>query len=93
DPLSYGRDSLGSTSIDNYAIFAGGFNYMCLETSSVDVYDDNLIRTSSVDLELSEARFSIAATSVGNYALFAGGYGSQTETGYKKDVVDVYQIL
>ena len=62
------RGCLSATTLENYAIFAGGSGGGA--SNVVDVYDDNLVRT---NYQLSAKRYFLAATSVGEYALFGGG--------------------
>ena len=66
------RAGLAATSVNNLALFAGGFNNGEL-SSKVDIYDSktNLWYTAT----LSEGRYEMAATTVGNLALFSGGWG------------------
>lgn len=68
-PLSQGRSHLASSTVGNYAVFAGG--YGSDSSSVVDAYNTNLTRT--VPTALSVARGDIAATAIGSYVLLAGG--------------------
>ena len=66
-----------ATSVGNYALFG--------DSSTVDAYNSNLVR--STPTALSQGRANFAAASVGNYALFGGGYaGSYYST------VDAYEF-
>ena len=87
--LSFARSAIATT-VNGYAIFAGGYCNMTgvyAYQNIVDAYDESLTRTTPT--ELSVARDSLAATTVGNYALFGGG-----QTGYQaySDAVDVYTV-
>lgn len=73
-PLSQARDSMGATTVGNYALFGGG-NYNGYK-NVVDAYDASLTRT--IPTPLSVARSFAAATTVGNYALFGGGGTNDT---------------
>lgn len=73
-PLSQARDSMGATTVGNYALFGGG-NYNGYK-NVVDAYDASLTRT--IPTPLSVARSFAAATTVGNYALFGGGGSNDT---------------
>ena len=72
--LSEVKFQLGSASVGNYALFAGG-NY---GLDSVDAYDTNLTKT--IPTALSTGRGNIGSASIGNYALFAGGQNSYLAT-------------
>ena len=73
--LSKARYGIGASTIDHYALFAGGFGaYVSPATSvfdTVDTYDSSLVKGTAG--KLSEARGGCATASVGDYALFAGG--------------------
>lgn len=75
---------MATTTINNYALFGGGYGNYSGSTStaqsSVYSYDSSLTKSSITSLSV--ARYDLAATTVGDYALFAGGSGSS--------VVDVY---
>ena len=75
--LTQARNSLASTTVGDYALFAGGAygNYDATYSSVVDAYNKSLTR--STPSVLSEVRMHLSATSVGNYAIFAGGYNTQ----------------
>ena len=77
--LQRGRNSLAGTSNKNYAIFAGGAydTSSNSETSVIDAYDENLVRTNGPNIYMEEY---YAAASVGDYAFFGGGWaGSVSE--------------
>lgn len=61
--LRSGLGSAASASVGNYLLIPGG-------SSSIDVYDINLTRTSS---SLSMMKSSVIGASISNYALFASG--------------------
>lgn len=86
--LSVAREYMGSTTIGNYALFAGGYNGSY--SAVVDAYDATLTRKNVTNL--STARSRLAGTTVGNYALFAGGRKGDYEVSVDatSDAVDVY---
>lgn len=57
---------------------------------TVDVYDENLVR--STPTELSVARSHLTATKLGNYVLFAGGE-SRDQNSYKDYFYDVVDLI
>lgn len=74
DSLAGTKKNLAGTTINKFALFAGGSgagngNY---SYSTVEYYNNFLVK-GSLD-SLSEARYWLSAATVGNYALFAGGY-------------------
>lgn len=86
--LSTARYALASTSINGYAIFAGGqtetgSNYV---SDVVDAYDTTLTICSLP--KLSVARRRLAGATAGASAIFAGGYGNYAS----KDDVDAYKL-
>lgn len=68
--LSRARCSFHGTTLDNHALFAGGF-YPNSSTNAVDIYDQNLVRSTAA---LAESRDSAPMATVGQYAIAAGGY-------------------
>ena len=67
--MSEARCFLNATTVENYALFGGGYYGPC---STVDAYNSSLTRSTIIDLSV--ARRGLAATTVGSYALFGGGY-------------------
>lgn len=65
----YNGKSAGT--IGNYALFAGGVDSSFNYTSTVDVYDSTLTKTTSSSLSIGRCYLSEAV--VGKYVLFAGG--------------------
>lgn len=66
-----------STTVSNYALFAGGKKSSSAPYSNeVIAYSTSLARTTPTPL--SQARVLSAATTVGNYALIGGGAGNNT---------------
>jgi len=84
--LSSARGWLAGTTLDDYALFAGGGNGRPYR-STLDIYDEGTGQWSTDSL--SAARHSPVATSVGNYALFAGGFDN---TANASNVVDIYSV-
>lgn len=85
--LSTARYSLASTSINGYAIFAGGqTGGSNSESDVVDAYDTTLAICSLP--KLSVARRELAGATAGASAIFAGGFGAFSG----KDDVDAYKI-
>jgi len=68
DQLSSARYYLAATSVDNKALFAGGFYY----SERVDVYDVETDTWSTDTLPLGPGGTTVATT-VGNKALFHSG--------------------
>ena len=64
--------SMGATTVGDYALFGGGYNNDNSALAYVTGYDSSLTRNTSVDA-FNQARCHLAATTVGNYALFGGG--------------------
>lgn len=76
-----------ATSVNDYALFAGGEYYLGTSGSIyaddlISVYDESLTRTNSIKLK--SARRSAEAVSMEGYALFAGGYGILSSGGYSE---------
>lgn len=89
-PLGTRSGKSEATSIEEYALFAGGFLVSGGSTtflSDVTAYNKSLTRILPTDL--SAARYSLAATSIGGHALFAGGMNS-THGDPGLSVVDAY---
>ena len=89
--LSKARLYMSSTTVGNYALFAGGtFVYVNSNFNTVDAYNSSLVRVAATALSVS--RNGILSTTVGNYALFGGGYGNNGPDSQNRifDVVDVY---
>ena len=85
--LSVARMRFASVSLKGFVIFAGGMTGSSSYSSTVDAYDEDLIKVDTSTMALSVARCYLAGADIGNYALFAGGY-----TGSNSKVVDVYQV-
>ena len=84
--LSVSRGNLATTTVDNFALFGGGYDDRGNSYySPVDAYDTSLTRTTASSL--STIRGKLAATSIGNYALFGGG---ENYSAYLS-IVDVYK--
>lgn len=89
--LSSARISYGCTTLDEWAIFAGG-RISGGSTSqgyqtSVDAFDDKLTRVTLT--ALSEGRRSCSGAHVGDFAFFAGGY---TKDKTQTSLVDIYRV-
>ena len=72
--LSAARFFMMSTTIGNYALFAGGTTKVFdsgTHKTTVDAYNDNLVRSTPTALNV--ARNRGGGTSIGDYAIFAGG--------------------
>lgn len=82
--LSKAKSGMGSATIGNYAIFAGGENDGSLD--SVDAFDASLTRT--VPTSLSHKRSQLAGACTKDYAVFGGGYNNSDERG--TDWIDRY---
>ena len=80
------KQSMGSGTLGDYAIFAGGYQqYGVAEYyADIETYTASLVKGSATDL--SEPREYLAATTIGSYALFGGGLNGSTN----KDTVDSY---
>lgn len=74
--LSIERRQLMGTTVENYAIFAGGNSSRNSYTyrNNVDVYDSELVRTTGTSL--SNERCLGASGTIGGYAVFGGGVTS-----------------
>lgn len=87
--LSSARISYGCTTLDEWAIFAGGrisggaANYQ----TSVEAFDDELTRITLT--ALSNGRYNLSGAHVGDFAFFAGGYTSDKRP---TSLVDIYRI-
>ena len=68
--LSEEKYWLTATSVGDYALFGGGGMSGDKVTTTVDVYDKSLTKTT---MALGTARQALTATAIGNYALFGGG--------------------
>ena len=90
-PLSQYRHNFTSTTLGDYALFAGGssgdLSYSSYSSVITDAYDKSLTRT--VPTGLNNARARLASTTVGDYALFGGGCRSISN---EKSTVDCYVI-
>lgn len=82
--LWYARGSVGSASVGNYALFAGGLYSTSTYYGHVDAFDTSMTHSNPTTIG-SSAR--IAGASVGDYALFAGG---QDGSGYNPPLTVVY---
>jgi hypothetical protein len=67
--LYSGRYAMASTSVGNYALFAGGWSANYSDTNNVDTYDKSLTHSHR---QIGRGRNRAAATTVGNHALIAG---------------------
>ena len=87
--LSAARGAYGCTTLDEWAIFAGGHisggpaNYQ----TSVEAFDDELTRITLTSL--SDGRYDLSGAHVGDFAFFAGGYTSGMKL---TSLVDIYRI-
>lgn len=87
--LSSARTHYGCTTLDEWAIFAGGTiwggsaNYQ----TSVEAFDDELTRITLT--ALSNGRYNLSGAHVGDFAFFAGGYTSDKRP---TSLVDIYRI-
>ena len=82
-PALPGGTYLGTATIGNYALFAGGY-----DSNAVSAYDASLTKTTPT--ALSKARQSMGATTIGDYALFGGGYNGNSNSRFA--TVDAYDI-
>ncbi len=82
--LSVSRHSFAAASVDDMAIFAGGYISGDAASDAVDLY--NITTQTWSTSRLSMARGYLAAASVGNAAIFAGGVYGVTMS----DAVDLY---
>lgn len=83
--LGSGRSDMASTTIGNYALFAGGVYLTRSDASAlkyyrnyVDAYNTSLTRTNATTLSV--GRRGLAAAVAGDYALIAGGQQSEAST-------------
>lgn len=79
-----------TTTIKNYALFAGGrydYSYCAKE---VNAFDNLLTRTSLASL--SSDKWKMGATTLGNYALFAGGLTSSSTSDWTNEV-EIYELF
>ncbi|HEU5227781.1 MAG TPA: neuraminidase-like domain-containing protein, partial [Ktedonobacteraceae bacterium] len=84
--LSQARNDLAAASVNNLALFAGGYDSGGSGFSStVDIYNAASGQWSTS--KLSQARTTLTATAVGNLALFAGGEGTNFMA---SSLVDIY---
>jgi hypothetical protein len=84
------RAKCGATSIQNYAIFAGGYTgaySSAVPIDTVTIYDATANALVTNSIALSKARYKIGAVTIGDYAIFAGG---KTATGVS-DRIDIYE--
>lgn len=92
-PLTNAKWDIGSATVGDYAIFAGGreagFSNLNYYKSDVAAYDRRLTKASPTSLDIGRCP---AGTSVGNYAIFAGGEYVTGSSDYPNDgtAVDVY---
>lgn len=84
--LSSGRSHLSATTINDYALFAGG-TINANRQNVVDCYNASLTHSTTV-APLSEARMNIAAVTTKDIALFLGG--EVTGNPYYSSTVDAY---
>jgi hypothetical protein len=75
-----------ATSVGNKALFTG-WQSSSTKSTNVDVYDENLVQISSVDLSV--ARMGMYSTKTNKYAIFAGG---STSSSTLSAVVDAFDI-
>lgn len=83
--LAQTTSQLAGTSLDEYALFAGGAYGSSANLAYAYSYDSNLTQTQLTNL--SAARRQLTGASVGKFALFAGGYSG----GSCLTTVDAYQ--
>lgn len=80
--LQSSRSYLMATSVGNYALFGGGYQFGDVSTDDVDVYDSSLTHT-ILDVYWNHNGQGLsrgAATTVGNVAMFAGGISTDNST-------------
>lgn len=70
--LSVTRCGGAAESINDYAIFAGGYNGNSTYYNNVDIFNTALTRSNGAALSTNKSRMASAHTS--NYAMFGGGY-------------------
>lgn len=93
--LSSARSNMASISLEDYALFGGGYSssninnvYTITFHDEVDAYDKSL--TLTIVPKLSEGKQEFTGASVGNYALFGGGHINNSP--HMTDKVEVYQV-
>jgi hypothetical protein len=86
--LSNARGYISATSLNNSVLFCGGTNTSVTIYSDVDIYDNNLVKTSGTPL--SSNKYLCAAASTDNHAFIMGGRGSTTSASKAYDTVDIY---
>ncbi len=69
--LSQPRFNLASTSVGDFALFAGGEINPRSYSNVVDIFDSQSMNWTTTNISL--ARAGLGATSVGKLAMFAGG--------------------
>lgn len=77
-----------STTVGNYALFAGGMSINGDSLSSVNVYDTSLTKRSVH--ALTWARYHLAATTANKKAFFMGGYCADSGVEQRITSVDIY---
>ena len=86
--LQVPSEHLAATTVGNYALFGGGYNYVSgsgnIFNNYVNAYNTSLTR--STPTSLSQSRGFLAATTVGDYALFGGS----SNAGIYLSTVDAY---
>ena len=88
--LSTGRYILSATHIDNYAIFAGGYD--SFYTNAVDVYSDGMTKINTVQNLTLATELPSAASVGGSFALFYLGNKHNDSTGSDQHMIDVYDV-
>ena len=68
---------IGSASLGDMSVFAGGHNKGSSCVNTVNAYDINLTRTVA-STGLNNARYSVCGGSIGNHAVFMGGSNSSS---------------
>ena len=84
--LSTARYGLLAVSVEDFAVFAGGYAKSVYYTAA-DVYDKSLTRSNNFTLKYSH--YYGAAAEIGSFALFGGGYGTDST---KIDTVEAITI-
>lgn len=95
--LQEAKQRLAATNIENYAIFAGGWNGLG-STNTVDIFKVD-VETPSIErvvmtdqngesLALQEPRHNLVAARLGSYAIFAGGNNGNDNT----NTVDIFKL-
>lgn len=85
--ISTARMGMGTGTIGNHALFAGGESGSSVTSNVVDAYDTSLIKTTPT--ALGQSRRLLASANVGDYLLFAGGRASNN-VAYSN--VDAYNL-